>query len=100
MRWAYADPWRQYRSFVLLALATLGLLGVPLLAMQFTTAVQWTVGDFVAMGLLLFSSGALFLLVAQRLPARRRVRLAGVFALAFLYAWAELAVGLFTGLGS
>jgi hypothetical protein len=52
------------------------------------------------MGVLLFGMTSLFVLVARRVPARRRVVVGGLFLLAFLYVWAELAVGVVTNLGS
>ncbi|QOY96778.1 hypothetical protein IM543_20325 [Massilia sp. UMI-21] len=74
---------------------------IPLLAMQFTSEVNWTGGDFVAAGILLFAAG-LAVVVASRMARSRLQRLAlvGLVALAFVYVWAELAVGIFTNLGS
>lgn len=86
--------------FAWIAAGTLALLLVPLLAMQFTTAVSWGVADFIVMGLLLFGTGSLYVLVARRVAPGRRAIIAAAFAIAFLYIWAELAVGVFTRLGS
>lgn len=94
------DLMHQKRIFLWIAIVTGVLLIVPLAAMQFTTAVDWGVGDFVVMGLLLFVTGSLFVLVARRVPQERRVVIGGLFVVAFLYVWAELAVGIFTNLGS
>jgi hypothetical protein len=60
---------------------------------------NWTAGDFLAMGLLLLGSGFAFVLAARKWP-RQRVVIGIVVALAFLYLWAELAVGVFTDWGS
>ena len=90
----------QKRIFLWIAIATGVLLLVPLIAMQFTTAVDWGAGDFIVMGLLLFIAGSLFVLVARKAPRKRRVIIGGLFVVAFLLAWAELAVGIFTNLGS
>ena len=86
--------------FAWIALGTGVLLLIPLAAMQVTTAVQWGVGDFVAMGLLLFGVASLFVLAARRVARRYWWAIGVVLALVFLYAWAELAVGVFTNLGS
>lgn len=86
--------------FVWIALATGAILLVPLVAMQFTAGVSWDASDFIVMGLLLFGTGILFVLVARRTPSRRRLVVGCLFAAAFLYLWAELAVGIFTNLGS
>jgi hypothetical protein len=61
--------------------------------------VNWTIGDFVVAGALLFGAGSLFVLAARMAP-RYRVLLAIVFAAALGWLWVELAVGLFTDWGS
>ena len=43
---------------------------------------------------------SLFVLVARKVPGRLLLPIGGLFLLGFLYLWAELAVGIFTGLGS
>ena len=86
--------------FAWIALATCLVLLVPAIAMQFTAAVRWGAMDFAVMAVLLFGTCSLFVLVARKLPRKYRVAAAVVFAAAFLCVWAELAVGVFTGLGS
>ena len=91
---------RHNRVFGWIATATAVLLLVPLAAMQVTPAVDWDAMDFVVMAVLLFGTASLFVLVARRAPRKRRLIIGGMFLLAFLYAWAELAVGVFTDLGN
>lgn len=86
--------------FAWIALATGLVLLIPLAAMQFTPAVNWTRGDFVVMGCLLFGTGSLYVLVARKLPRQRRLIVGAMFGLALLYVWAELATGILTDLGS
>jgi len=86
--------------FLRIALATGLILLVPLVAMQFTAEVNWNWKDFTAAAVLLFTTGSLFVLIARRLPRRRRLVAGAVFAAALLYIWGELAVGVFTTLGS
>lgn len=83
-----------------LALATSLLLSVPLIAMQFTPEVNWTASDFAVMAALLFGMGSLFVLIARKVPRQYRTLLAVGMGLLLCYIWAELAVGIFTNLGS
>ena len=80
-----------YRTFLLLP-----LLLIPAIAMQFTQEVQWSIGDFLVMGVLLFCLGASLDLLRQKIfsaPRRRIWTL--VVVLFFLLLWAEMAVGIF-----
>jgi hypothetical protein len=77
------------------ALATVLLLLVPLVAMQFTDEVRWSVADFVVAGALLFGAGVTYQLLAARtdnLAYRAGVGVA--VAAALMLVWANLAVGL------
>lgn len=86
--------------FVWIAIATCCLLLIPLGTMQFTSEVKWDVTDFMAIGLLLFGAGSMFVLAARKVPRKYWLVLGVGVAGTFLYAWAELAVGIFTNLGS
>jgi hypothetical protein len=94
------DVMMQNRIFSWVLLATALILTVPLVAMQFSDEVVWTISDIVVMGMLLFGTGSLFVLTARKVSRKRRVMLGAVFTLALLYIWAELAVGVFTNIGS
>lgn len=72
------------------------LLLVPLVAMQFTDEVNWTLFDFVVMGFLLAGAAGLLELVLRKVARRDYRLLFGLAILAgFLLVWAELAVGIF-----
>ena len=86
--------------FAWIACGTAAVLLVPLVAMQISPEVNWNPADFAVMGLLLFGTASLFVVVARRLPRKRRAIIGVIFTIAFLYVWAELAVGVFTNLGS
>jgi hypothetical protein len=74
----------------------LALLCIPLLAMQFSGDVRWSVADFVLAGFLLFFSGLLVLFIQNKVSKRSwRIGLIFVVVFLLLLLWAELAVGLF-----
>jgi hypothetical protein len=83
------------RNVLGIALVTVSILLVPLVAMQFTHEVAWTPIDFVVAGALLLGTGLLFELAASRVSslayrAAVAVALAGALALV----WINLAVGI------
>ena len=88
------------RTLLWLVVATSVLLLIPLIAMQFTEEVNWSVADFAVMGLMLLVSGSLFVLVTSGTSRKRQLIVGSAIAMAFLYVWAELAVGIFTNVGS
>jgi hypothetical protein len=83
------------RQMWYVSLATASILLVPLVAMQFTNEVNWTVFDFIVMGILLLGSGLTFLFISKmsdRILYRTAVGL-GVAA-GFLLIWVNLAAGI------
>jgi hypothetical protein len=83
------------KSLIRVALATAFLLLIPLVAMQFTSEVMWTLSDFVVAGALLVGTGLTYVLVS-RLGNTTTYRVAvGVAVMAgLLLVWANMAVGL------
>jgi ABC-type polysaccharide/polyol phosphate export permease len=82
-------------------IATVGILLIPLVAMQFSEDWDWSLSDFIIMGTLIFTTGLLLSLVLAKVRRRDYRLVLGILVLlAFLYIWAELAVGVFTNLGS
>jgi len=100
MKTKNTDLIMQNRIFVWIAVVTGLILSVPLVAMQFTDEVKWEFLDFIVMGALLFGVGSAFVQVARVTPRKYRGVIGIGFAVALLYVWAELAVGIFTNLGS
>ena len=90
----------QNRVFAWIALATCWILLVPMVAMQFTAEVNWTVMDFIVMGTLLFGAASMYVLIARQVPQKYWPAVGVLCAAAVLYLWAELAVGVFTNWGS
>ena len=72
------------------------ILLVPLIAMQFTNEVDWNLGDFIVMGVLLLGTGLTCELVLRKVKKiRHRVLLVGAILIVLFLIWAELAVGIF-----
>jgi Kef-type K+ transport system membrane component KefB len=72
------------------------LLFIPLIAMQFTDKVNWTLSDFVVAGVLLLSTGLICELVMRKVnKTNHRIILCTAILVALVLIWVELAVGLF-----
>ena len=72
------------------------ILLIPLIAMQLTGEVNWTLMDFVVMGVLLLGTGLLIELVLRKVKKTvHRIAICGAILLALTLIWAELAVGIF-----
>ncbi len=88
--------WRGVRWLVWGGAALLLLL--PLVAMQFTAEVDWTLSDFVGMGVLLALVGGAYELVVRVARSNTYVVAFGIaVATAFLTIWINLAVGIIGG---
>lgn len=76
--------------------AASAILLLPLIAMQFTAEVNWTLFDFTVAGVLLYGTAFLLDFVIKRYstPRSRRIAVTAV-VLGLLLLWAELAVGIF-----
>lgn len=83
------------KNIIGIALATAFILLLPLLAMQITDEVNWTLFDFVVMGVLLFGSGLTYELIARKgSSVAYRVAVSVAVAAGLLLIWLNLAVGL------
>jgi hypothetical protein len=83
-------------SLIRVVLATAAILMIPLVAMQFTSEVDWKLNDFAIMGVLISGTGFLYVLATRFVRhTQYRVAIGATLALALLLAWAELAVGIF-----
>lgn len=81
---------------LMIILAVMGvLLFIPLVAMQFTTEVNWSGFDFLVMGILLFGTGLVCELVLRTVKKRtNRLILCLAVLGVFILVWMELAVGI------
>lgn len=84
---------KRLKLFLGLAIA---LLLIPLLGMQFTEAIQWSLSDFVIAGILLLWLAILveFILI-NRSFKRYKTVLVVLTLLVFILLWMEMAVGIF-----
>ncbi|WP_297798104.1 hypothetical protein [uncultured Eudoraea sp.] len=83
------------RLQIILGIAT-SILLIPLLAMQFTHEVNWSLSDFIIAGILLFGFGLLIEFLLQKIKKHNnRIVAIVIIMIAFLLLWAELAVGIF-----
>ena len=83
------------RPLIILAIV-LGILLIPLVAMQFSEEVKWTLSDFIVAGALLLTAGFCPDLILRKVGTRKnRILLAILLLLVVLLVWAELAVGIF-----
>ena len=72
------------------------ILLIPLIAMQLTNEVNWSLFDFIIMGAMLTITGLLGKIIFKKVKKyKHRVALYVVGAIIFLLIWAELAVGIF-----
>jgi len=86
----------QRNRLLIISFITAVLLLLPLIAMQFTKEVNWTLSDFVVAGVLLFGTGLICELAIRKIK-NTKYRIVTIIAvlLVLLLVWAELAVGIF-----
>lgn len=77
-------------------LLALSLLLIPFSGMLFTREVNWSAGDFLVMGAFLLALGfGLDRALRRTKTWKNKVLYMALIVLAFLFVWAELAVGIF-----
>ncbi len=85
----------QNKNIIRIALATAFILLIPLLAMQFTDEVAWSLGDFIVMGVLLFGTGLAYVLITRMSDSiAYRVAVGIAVAAGLILIWLNLAVGI------
>ena len=72
------------------------LLLIPLIGMTITEEINWSLLDFLIMGVLLTFLGiGINLVINRAINLKNRILYIGILVLTFLFIWAELAVGVF-----
>jgi energy-converting hydrogenase Eha subunit A len=86
----------QNKRLIGIVLTVALILLIPLIAMQFTSEVDWSPFDFLVMGVLLLGTGLTCELVLRKVKKTgyRVAIIIGILA-ALLLTWMELAVGIF-----
>ncbi|MBS3902919.1 MAG: hypothetical protein KGZ30_00915 [Anaplasmataceae bacterium] len=83
------------KRFIRLLCFVVVLLLIPFVAMQFTEEVNWSAGDFIVAGGLLFGLGLALELIKLKIGNRVHRIVAGfILLLLFTLLWMDLAVGL------
>ncbi len=86
----------QNKKLFIIVLTTIILLLIPLISMQFTDEVNWTLFDFIVAGALLLSVGLLIELVLRKINTNKNcIAILVCILIGFILIWAELAVGIF-----
>jgi len=80
----------------IILVSTALILSIPLIAMQFTKEVSWTVSDFLTAAVLLLGTGlAIELVIRYVKTSLWRTMFLIIILLILFLTWAELAVGIF-----
>jgi hypothetical protein len=84
------------KRLLIFIIISLTILVIPLLAMQFTDEVNWTLGDFMMAALLLGTTAILSDLVLRKINNKMfRITILVLVLLCLIIIWAQLAVGIF-----
>ena len=83
------------RLFIILSIVVTLLL-IPIITMQFTDVMNWTLFDFVVAGVLLLGAGLMCEIVIRKVKIRKfRIAICLALLILLFLIWAELAVGIF-----
>lgn len=83
------------KQFLFLSFGTLFMLLIPFTAMQFSGEVNWSPGDFLIAGLMLFGTGLLYILATIKADTTvYRVATGLALVTALFLTWSNLAVGI------
>lgn len=89
--------WSKKNKRLLVIIAFIAvLLVIPLVAMQFTNDVNWTLSDFIVAAILLFGTGFLCELTIRKInKVKFKIAVCVIILTGLIIIWAELAVGIF-----
>ncbi|SFN94655.1 hypothetical protein SAMN04487989_10711 [Bizionia echini] len=85
----------QIKRKIISVVITMILLAIPLVAMQFTTEVNWKLSDFIVAGILVLGTLLMTDYILQKTKRKNiRIGLIGLMILIFITVFIELAVGI------
>ncbi|MBT5956537.1 MAG: hypothetical protein HOG97_07235 [Candidatus Marinimicrobia bacterium] len=86
----------QHKRLTIIVSIAVFLLLIPLISMQFTNEVNWTLSDFVVAGILVLGTGLMYELVLRNInQLKYRIAICGALQFALIMIWVELAIGIF-----
>lgn len=86
----------QNKRLIGIVLTVALLLSVPLIAMQFTSEVNWSPSDFIVAAVLLLGTGLMCEFVIRKVNRMNyRIAICGAILVMLVLIWIELAVGIF-----
>ncbi len=86
----------QNKRLIIIVLTSVIILLIPLIAMQFTDEVNWTLFDFIIAGALLLGTGLMCELAIRKInKIKYRIAICLALLVVLLLIWVELAVGIF-----
>ncbi|MFV9552110.1 hypothetical protein [Algibacter sp. PT7-4] len=84
------------KRFKILMACIIVILLIPLIGMQFSNQVNWTIQDFIVAGLLLFSASFTVELFLKKFKNKQhRIIIVSAIIIILILIWIELAVGIF-----
>ena len=85
---------QENKVFAYIALFTALVLSIPFIAMQISSSVDWSLPDFIIIGILIFGMGSLFIFISRITPKKYRSLIGLGILILLLLIWAHLAVGI------
>jgi hypothetical protein len=87
---------KQNKRLITILITATALLIIPLIAMNFTNEVKWSIFDFIVAGVLLIGTGLVLEFILRKVKTTKNRILFGIaLFIALFLIWAELAVGIF-----
>lgn len=86
----------QKKKLFIITLIVLAILVIPIIAMQFSTEINWASSDFIIAGVLLFCTGFICEYILRKVKKKEnQAALCIAIILILVLTWVELAVGVF-----